>query len=293
MPISIRSKLNLRLRGMAKHISPSNPVRRAAATLWNSFLDATGTWVEFPFHGEILRLPARYRSWNIDYERDALRAFSSQIFPGATIWDIGANIGIYTILAGKSVGPNGKVISWEPHPRTVEELKRHVAGNRLESRCQIIEAAINDGSANSVAFRLEEEATSSRLVLDKTSMTSQVVTVAAKDLDTWRRELGRQPDLLKLDVEGAEALVLNGGKALFSGRFGTRPPVLVAVHPHMMGEFGSSTNDLCQFCEEFKYSCFDLHGQSTRPVQYAEYWLVPDESTAQFLVLLHKAGNNN
>jgi FkbM family methyltransferase len=257
-------------------------VRKAAANLWSVVLRATGGWVEFPFHGETIRLCSAFRSWNLDYESAALHSFLELIAPGDVVWDIGANIGIYTIMAGKRVGPAGKVVCWEPHPKTVETLGRHVGANGLQERCEIIPAAVSDGAVAQVSFRLEADPTTSRMARSSVHPPQDLITTQAKSLDEWRQEFDRQPRVVKVDVEGAEALVLRGGSKLLSGQFGSRPLILVAVHPQFLGEFGCKPQDIEEICGRLNYLSFDLQRRPAAPVEYAEYWLVPRESIERF-----------
>jgi FkbM family methyltransferase len=246
----------------------------------------TGSWVEFPFHGEPIRLSSAYRSWNLEYEYKALDSLQRQIRPGNVVWDIGANIGIYTILSGQRVGTSGQVIAWEPHPQTVQVLKSHVRANGIADRCKVIEAAVSDGTASKLTFNLEQDHTTSRLALSPANDHGNTILTEVKSLDEWREELGRQPHLLKIDVEGAEVLVLRGGTKLLSGHFGSRPLILIAIHPQYLPEFGCDTTEIEQLCRRFDYIAYDLERKTAAPTQYAEYWLVPEEQEEQFISMI-------
>jgi FkbM family methyltransferase len=281
-----RSSLNLRFRSLAKAFRPSNPVRRLAAGLWAGMLRLTGPYLELPLQGESVRLLSKFRSWNLEYESEALGTYLRVIQPGDTVWDVGANIGIYTLLAGKRTGAAGQVTAWEPNPVSYRILAEHLRANGLKGRCRALQAAVHDGSTPTVRFRLEVETSSSRIGSEASRSSGPLVTVPAKSLDQWRTEVGRHPRVLKVDVEGAEVLVLQGGRKLLTGELGARPFVLVAVHPQFLGEFGSTSGDIDHLCHEFGYLCFDLHGKPARPVDYSEYWLVPPESRERFLGML-------
>jgi hypothetical protein len=112
----LRSSLNLRFRSLAKALRPSDPVRRIAGGFWARVLRLTGPYLDLPLRGESLRLLSKFRSWNFEYESEALGTLLRVIQPGESIWDVGANIGIYTLLAGKRTGAAGQVTSCEPNP---------------------------------------------------------------------------------------------------------------------------------------------------------------------------------
>ena len=85
-------------------------------------------------NGERVRLAARYRtlSWN----PDEYRAFRQAIRQGATVFDVGANLGAYTLLFGQWVGAAGRVVAFEPSAASRSGLARHVHLNDLEDRVE-------------------------------------------------------------------------------------------------------------------------------------------------------------
>jgi FkbM family methyltransferase len=275
--------LNLKLRSVAKSLSPRNPIRRIAARAWDLFLRKTGSYLDLTLQGGTIRLANEFRSLSLDYEAEALGSFLRALHLGDVVWDVGANIGLYTILAGKKVGSRGQVIAWEPNPATFQLLEKHVRANGLQARSRAIQGAINDGATPEVLFRLDAEAPSSQITMNAQTPAEEVIVVPARSLDAWCEELAQKPRVLKIDVEGAEVLVLRGARRLLSGELGPRPNMLVAVHPQFCGDFGYSAGEVEQVAQQFDYLPFDLQGQSTRPIDYAEYWLVPRESREQFL----------
>src|SRR5262245_45392374 len=124
--MGLRSWVNLRLRSAARVLPPSHPLRRAGAQTWNAMLRLTGGHVTLPIQGYPVRLAAWLRSFDVSYESAALGSFLRLIQPGDVVWDVGANIGIYSVLAGMRTGPAGKVVSWEPNPETHGVLRSHL-----------------------------------------------------------------------------------------------------------------------------------------------------------------------
>lgn len=120
-----------------------------------------------------------------------------------TVLDIGANVGFYSILLSRLVGPSGRVISFEPLPRNVYFLNLHIRLNRLNN-IKVYEAAVSDfdGQMNFDAsgdLSTERLAENGGLKVPVLSLDSLI------DFDTSTR-------LVKIDVEGAEESVLRGGK---------------------------------------------------------------------------------
>ena len=71
--------------------------------------------------------------------------FSTHVLPGHVVYDIGANVGSYTMLASVLAGPRGQVIAFEPVPENVAYLRRHVAINQL-TNVQVHDVAVADVS---------------------------------------------------------------------------------------------------------------------------------------------------
>jgi SAM-dependent methyltransferase len=85
---------------------------------------------------------AIHRCWMGWYERDKQRLMAKEVRAGSIFYDVGANVGFHTLLAAKLVG-SGKVFSFEPSPRNLEYLRRHIALNKLHN-VSVFESAVSD-----------------------------------------------------------------------------------------------------------------------------------------------------
>lgn len=135
--------------------------------------------------------------------------------PGDTFVDAGANHGYFSLLAAKLVGPSGRVIAFEPHGEARERLRRHLEVNGLQGRVEVHPVALSDRSGvaqmhqshhNALASLVPEQSPVRHLVVFGTPF--EVPTVR---FDEWRAQHASGPiRLMKIDVEGAELMVLNG-----------------------------------------------------------------------------------
>jgi FkbM family methyltransferase len=261
------------------------------AAVWGLLLRKTGRYVELDFQGETLRLRNQFRSLNTEYEALTLGLFRRLLAPGDVVWDVGANIGLFTLCAGCGVGPAGRVVSWEPSPSTYEILVDHIQSNALADRCQPIQAAVTAGTGpGTVPFLADDEPDASvrRLVADPTSG-RVAIEVPAASLDQWAQRLGRPPNLIKIDIEGAEVMALRGAAELMAPA-GPRPVLLVAVHPQFLGEFGDRPAELTDLARARQYRTYRVDGQAADPVEYAEYLWLPQQRTAEVLPRVFLAG---
>jgi FkbM family methyltransferase len=177
-----------------------------------------------------------------DYEPTVQSAITKFLHPGMTFYDVGANAGFLTLLGAARVGPKGSVVSFEPHPETAAELRRQISANHL-TNVEVIEAAICDrvGTAEfsddtvAVMASLTSSASGHRTIKVKTETLDSIVANRAL------------PDLLKIDIEGAEIDALRGASKLISQK---RPVLLVELHSpeiaaqydSLMKEFGYKTS---------------------------------------------------
>lgn len=153
------------------------------------------------------------------YERAQTRLMRALVPRGGTVVDVGAHTGYYTVLASNLVGPRGRVVSFEPHPRNAGFLRRHVELNGCENT--VVEEAAVANVGGTSAFAAGSGSGTGSLRADGPM---EVRTVG---LDAYcdRHEL--HPDVIKVDVEGAEARVLRGAKRVLRR---DRPVLLLSTH---------------------------------------------------------------
>lgn len=166
-------------------------------------------------------------------ERGALRV-------GAVVWDVGAHVGYSSMVFASFVGSNGRVYAFEPNPHNVGCFRRHLSKNQhLSERVELLECAVArmDGE---LPFRLSPSQllgsigyldTDGQYPSDRISKETydklQTVLVPVRTLNSLLGEGLAPPDLIKIDVEGAEAQVLEGGGDLLAT---VKPQLLIEVH---------------------------------------------------------------
>ncbi len=149
--------------------------------------------------------------------------------PGAHVWDIGANVGVFSFSAAHRAGPSGSVFAIEADPWLVTLMRRSAALGAERAPVQVLCAAVAQQN-DLLNFEITERTRSgSHLtgvagasvdVVGKTCETNPVVTIS---LD-WLLERRPPPQVVKIDVEGAELLVLSGARKLLHE---CRPVILV------------------------------------------------------------------
>ena len=169
------------------------------------------------------------------FERDTLRALRSLVKEGATVLDIGANIGAHTLHLARLVGDKGRVIAFEPTGYALAKLRANLRANPdLESRVEVHQAFLvakaGAGVASSVASSWPVDGTPP----DDPRMGSRAMDLSgalAMTLDSAIAAAG-DPDvqLIKMDVDGHELEVLEGCRSLLQRR---RPIIVMELAPYV------------------------------------------------------------
>jgi FkbM family methyltransferase len=144
--------------------------------------------------------------------------------PGDTFYDVGANNGYLSLLGSRCAGDGGIVYAFEPMPRNARQIQRLMAENRVEN-CRLVETAVSNRSGTTELYlSREEDAYTPSLIRE---LRSVVLNVGVTTLDQFARE-HRWPSLIKLDVEGAEVMVLEGAGQMLASA--DAPNWLIEVH---------------------------------------------------------------
>ena len=142
------------------------------------------------------------------FEETELQLFRDAVKPGMTVADIGANIGLYTIVAARLVGESGKVFAYEPEPANFSLLKRNVGANAL-SNVILSDVAVAE-KAGTAALYLDPDNKGSHSFA-QSEIARDALTVKTDTLDHLLAGHGSPIiDVIKMDIEGAEELALRG-----------------------------------------------------------------------------------
>ncbi len=158
--------------------------------------------------------------WLGTYEYNKQRRFADYARRASAIWDIGAHVGLFSLVASRAVQHAGRVFSFEPLPRNLRYLQCHLAINAVNN-VSVLPYAVSDVSGTR---RFRSAASSLEGSIAEDGNTS--VHVVSID-DVVGSRLAAPPDLLKVDVEGAEAHVLKGGAETIARN---KPVIFLATH---------------------------------------------------------------
>lgn len=147
------------------------------------------------------------------------------IKPGMTAVDLGANIGYYTLMLAKGVTPGGKVYAIEPFAENFELLKRNIHANGYDGIVELSKLAVSDKRGMTELFIGTGDNVHS--IIDhfgNKQGSVEVETMTLSDFQEGRRSF----DFVRMDIEGAEVLAVNGMKKMF--RNGHFPVIFFEIH---------------------------------------------------------------
>jgi len=194
------------------------------------------------------------------FEANDVAVFRSFIQPGNTVFDVGANIGQYSMLASKLVGNQGKVYAFEPSPDVVKPLKHHLKINNC-SNVDLVPKAVSSHNGLAEFYPANErgnQGVGSLLPSNPDqgqTRTESSVSVETITLDSFCEKHGiERVDLLKIDVEGYDLDVLKGAERLLS-----RCPHLVIqseVEPENLVLRGFTPDDFIRYMSGHGFDAF-------------------------------------
>ncbi len=146
-----------------------------------------------------------------NYEPHVAKAITEKLKPGMVFVDIGANIGYFSLLAAKLIGPNGRVLAFEPYQYNVKLLYLNARINGFEN-IEIFPCALADKRSLFAYDNMASNGVISELNADLDTLLSTTL-VSSVAIDEALQDVNRM-DIIKIDVEGAEYLALSGGRRL-------------------------------------------------------------------------------
>ncbi|MDW8034352.1 MAG: FkbM family methyltransferase [Nitrososphaerota archaeon] len=193
--------------------------------------------------------------WYFDYslaEPGVEKVIRENLKKGYTFVDVGAHIGYYSILARNIVGECGKVVAFEPNPKSYNMLKKNIELNGFKN-CIPENLSLSDVSG---VFKLYigkyAEDSSSLFQADEVDE-DEYVNINAITFDEYSELHGIVPDLVKIDAEGAEYKVLRGMRKTIDAY---RPSLVIEVHPRHLEKQGISLDLLFQFLRDAGYEIY-------------------------------------
>jgi FkbM family methyltransferase len=195
--------------------------------------------------GKVLFSEQHLVGTNQAFETKTLARFADLVQPNDTVLDIGANIGMFSMLGSRLVGENGRIIAFEPTRSTFEALNENLKMNN----CQNVKTerlALGDTEGTIFLGDVPNDAMN---FIDKNKKSGEEVQL--KLLDNYLKENDIQKvNFIKIDIEGAEMLCFRGATDMLKTH---RPTIIMECNEMWSKRFDYSVFDLLQFLSQFGY----------------------------------------
>jgi FkbM family methyltransferase len=202
-----------------------------------------------PINGSTVRFPARWsRYYPAGYEPEKWAFLEAACVPGSLALDLGAHLGLFSVAMGRAVGPNGRVLAFEPTERTRAALTQTVRLNGLESVVEVRGEAL--GAADGTGWFADEGLMSNRNHLTAVSEGGAPVTIASVDSIVAAGKGDRPVSCLKIDIEGGEVDALRGAERTIVDH---RPGLAIEVHPPVLRQLGVPLDAVSALLDEWGY----------------------------------------
>jgi FkbM family methyltransferase len=189
------------------------------------------------------------------------------------VLDVGAHIGLVTLPVASVLAPGGRVVSFEPGTINRSYLERHIALNNFEGIVTVESVLVGARENESVMFfELDEAAGQNTTIMGVLPAGARRSTVPQVSLDHYCEQAGLSPEVIKIDVEGAEIDVLRGARKILNA---ARPLVFLSVHPRQIRSARRSLDELNAVIAEVGYECRHIDGSAVSAYALREYVLRP------------------
>jgi FkbM family methyltransferase len=207
------------------------------------------------------------------YDPSVVAWLRPRVRPGQTVWNVGANVGAYTLQLAAWVGPTGHVLAVEPNPAARQLLAQHCAWSGVRDRVTILGAAVGERPGTATLY-VDGASPMSAVgrpnpLLAHPSRVDVPVTTLDALLATHPR-----PDWLVMDIEGYELHALAGGPAFAALR--PRVGIVCELHPDVWPTLGQSGADLDARLAEMGRTIVPLRGDDDPHDAHAIVALAPD-----------------
>lgn len=239
-------------------------------TIWNSFYKESNiisleilkdTYVKFYAYGDIVRIFYSQQAivkHKKSFEYDTLEKYINFLTPDSIVLDIGANIGLYSLLGSKFLTGKGTIYAIEPTTKTYSFLKKNISLNDIKNVIPFKLAFSNKKSL--VSMTPPQKALNNNFqdsfnqIQSVTGLENKSDIIETSLLDDFINEQNiSKVDLIKIDVEGAELLCFQGGLQLLNSD--NKPMIIFECDENHCKSFGYRVVEVLLLLEKYGYDC--------------------------------------
>lgn len=201
------------------------------------------------------------------FEAQETELIKRKVEPGDVVLDLGANIGYYTLILARLVGPEGKVYAFEPDPTNFALLEKNLRANGYEN-VELVQKAVSNKNKKLRLYLSEENRGDHRLYDSHDGRA--FVEVESVRLDDYFQGYGGRVDFIKMDIQGSEGGALLGMTDLLQNHRDVK--ILSEFWPVGLKRFGIDPLYYLQLLQQHGFTVYDLQsgGEKMEPVMAEE-----------------------
>jgi FkbM family methyltransferase len=204
----------------------------------------------------------------------------------STIFDVGAHIGLTTLAASSVVTRDSKIVAFEASPINYGILVDHLAANDAHLVTPVC-TLLGEVENKSVSFFEHQDSSGMNSLVHKVFDSTKAsdwksIEQPMTTLDAYCSKNQLKPDLIKIDVEGAEYQVLLGGLQIINE---CQPAILLSVHPSQLSDLGYGASELATLISGMAYDVLTTDSNTVvrESLRFCEYLLIPQNTHLDFL----------
>lgn len=221
---------------------------------------------------ECIRIRPLHRYFRNEFEAQTFRYLRATVKEGDAILEVGANVGVFTVILARWVGSTGHVYAFEPTPKARTELRHHLRMNKVEERVTVISDAVSDSPGRSPFYVVGTSGENTLSQKHSRIPSADCIDVQVTTIDRFCRERGIAPSLIKIDIEGYEFHALRGAQEVIRRH---SPRILVELHPMNWPDIGVSRETARGFISSLNCRAKSLTGEADPFSSYGHVLLEP------------------
>lgn len=212
-----------------------------------------------------------------EYEKNEIDFLQKTLKKGDTFIDVGANIGVYTVVASRLVGDNGMVFAFEPSRREFELLLNNIKLNRLKNIYPVKSAISN--RTGIIKLRVASGLHTGTNTLASTFWSNNIKLWDIEEVVTYRlddfivQNNIKNIELVKIDTEGYELSVLQGMQYILNTY---KPSIMVEINEYSLRNTSCEKEQIFAFLKEHNYKIFYYDKNGTLTEDFPQYLNRPD-----------------
>ena len=228
-----------------------------------------GKYGPFKFDPEFLF--SNYSKFGSDHNR-GFNHLMKNLENKKTFFDIGAHIGLVSIPAAMNMYKDSKIIAFEPSDQNYNHLKSHIKNNKLSKKIKLYKNLVGEKNCKKNFYYSKNESPLNSIIKLKQFENYKKKSINQITIDYFCNRYKIYPDIIKIDVEGAELNVLKGAKETI---LKYKPIIYLSVHPSHLKKLGFYLTQLKNLISFYGYKVEDFDCNRVKNLKFSEYIIKP------------------